>query len=291
MSGGKRSGRLSRSTYSTVFTSDAGLIGFRTTSMSRTRRSKTTSNLIRRHVRPAFSSFACGCASERGHFEACSSHAVLQRLTHQIRRPLLLLARRQQAHADHRAAPRDCLLAETRGAAHRSPERLARAPPRARAMVRRTAVASASEHADACQGAAFPHYRCAIPVIRLPPQETDSRMIAGLNALYHAIVILLHRPSVLALAPSLGRRPVDMPVPCSFFRRTNEETMLSVSTEKCLSSSKHIVRGLEGISRARSLTTNARRSGWSGCSASGTVSASLRRSSSSASLVRGQRLE
>ncbi|KAJ8293875.1 Nitrogen assimilation transcription factor nirA [Rhodotorula toruloides] len=53
------------------------------------------------------------------------------------------------------------------------------------------------------------------------PAKAPHSHIIGLNALYHAIVILLHRP---------------------FFRRTNEETMLSVSTEKCLSSSKHIVR-------------------------------------------------
>ncbi|KAK4335624.1 C6 transcription factor [Rhodosporidium toruloides NP11] [Rhodotorula toruloides] len=52
-------------------------------------------------------------------------------------------------------------------------------------------------------------------------QNSTLHSSSGLNALYHAIVILLHRP---------------------FFRRTNEETMLSVSTEKCLSSSKHIVR-------------------------------------------------
>ncbi|GAA5920478.1 hypothetical protein JCM1841_003502 [Sporobolomyces salmonicolor] len=45
--------------------------------------------------------------------------------------------------------------------------------------------------------------------------------ILGLNALYHQTVIMLHRP---------------------FFRRTGSDSPISVSTEKCLVSAKHIVR-------------------------------------------------
>ncbi|KAK4049875.1 hypothetical protein OIO90_005264 [Microbotryomycetes sp. JL221] len=45
--------------------------------------------------------------------------------------------------------------------------------------------------------------------------------IIGLNMLYHLIMITLHRP---------------------FFRRASKDNRLSVSTEKCLSAAKHIVR-------------------------------------------------
>ncbi|BGP49575.1 hypothetical protein JCM10450v2_005470 [Rhodotorula kratochvilovae] len=53
------------------------------------------------------------------------------------------------------------------------------------------------------------------------PAKAPHPHILGLNALYHAVVILLHRP---------------------FFRRTSDESAMSVSTEKCLASAKHIVR-------------------------------------------------
>ncbi|GAA5999606.1 Zn(II)2Cys6 transcription factor [Rhodotorula paludigena] len=53
------------------------------------------------------------------------------------------------------------------------------------------------------------------------PAKAPHCHILGLNAMYHATVILLHRP---------------------FFRRVNEVNAMSVSTEKCLSSAKHIVR-------------------------------------------------
>ncbi|GAA6021663.1 hypothetical protein JCM10207_008106 [Rhodosporidiobolus poonsookiae] len=53
------------------------------------------------------------------------------------------------------------------------------------------------------------------------PSKAPHPHILGLNALYHATVIQLHRP---------------------FFRRTSDGSEVGVSTEKCLSSSKHIVR-------------------------------------------------
>ncbi|GAA5824958.1 hypothetical protein JCM11251_006040 [Rhodosporidiobolus azoricus] len=51
------------------------------------------------------------------------------------------------------------------------------------------------------------------------PSKAPHPHILGLNALYHATVIQLHRP---------------------FFRRTSDGSEMGVSTEKCLSSAKHI---------------------------------------------------
>lgn len=65
---------------------------------------------------------------------------------------------------------------------------------------------------------------------RIPGTHRDD--LLGLNLLYHMIMITLHRP---------------------FFRRTAPDSATSLSTEKCLSSAKHVVRLIELQKRAHTL--------------------------------------